>query len=229
MSEYLSNIDLYYSPVLKSDGDIIELTGEEFHHAVNVMRKKEDAEIYITNGNGSIFNCVVNHIYKERLTAKIKEEEKYPNQLANISFCLPVLKNPDRFKFSLEKCTELGITNFIIFNSSRSVAKNKNIGKWNKIVLSAMKQSLRAFLPVITTIDNLNELNNYDGEKLIFDQSAVEKFKLSVLKNKQYYFIFGPEGGFSTEELSLFNKVFKLADNRLRTETAIIKCASIIS
>jgi 16S rRNA (uracil1498-N3)-methyltransferase len=227
--EYPSNIELYYSPLVNSGDNVIELTGDEFHHAIKVMRNRAGGEIHITNGNGIIFICTIAEVFKDYLKAHIKKQIIYENRFSNITFCLPVLKNPDRFKFALEKCTELGITNFILFNSSRSIVKIKNVDKWDKTILSAMKQSLRAYLPVITNIDNVKDLLNFDGEKFIFDQNTNEQFEYSLIKNKKYFFIFGPEGGFSNEELSLFNTVYKLADNRLRTETAIIKCASIIS
>ncbi len=207
----------------------INLTGDEFHHAVKVMRNKEGSEVFITDGNGIIYTCNINKILKDRLSAEIVDQKKYKNKLSNITFCFPVLKNPDRFKFALEKCTELGITNFIIFNSNRSVAKVKNIEKWNKTLLAAMKQSLRAYLPKLQSIENLKELLNLDGEKIIFDQSGKNIFSKEIIKvDVNYYFIFGPEGGFTEEELSYFSKVYSLAENRLRSETAIVKCASLI-
>ncbi len=214
---------------MKNDDDTINLTGDELHHAVKVMRNKEGNEVFITDGNGIIYTCNINKILKDRLSAEIVDRKKYKNKLSNITFCFPVLKNPDRFKFALEKCTELGITNFIIFNSNRSVAKVKNIEKWNKTLLAAMKQSLRAFLPKLQSTENLKELLNLDGKKIIFDQSGKNIFSKEIIKfDVDYYFIFGPEGGFTEEELSYFSKVYSLAENRLRSETAIVKCASLI-
>lgn len=228
--EYLSNIELYYSSEIDSGENIIILTGDEFHHAVKVMRNKEGSEIYITDGVGSIYTCKVTKIFKDYLKAQIEEKRKYENKFSNVTFCFPVLKNPDRFKFALEKCSELGITNFIIFNSARSVAKIKRTDKWDKTLLAAMKQSLQAYLPKITASGNIEEILSYEGEHLLFEQRAGNKFSKEILKpDEKYYFVFGPEGGFTNEEISLFKKKYKLAENRLRSETAIINCASIIS
>lgn len=229
MLESLSNIELYYSVSIKDGDNEIELVEEEFHHAAKVMRNREGNEIYITNGVGKIFLCSIQKVDKDYLTARIKEQKKYENQLKNVTFCFPLLKNPDRFKFALEKCTELGITNFIIFDSNRSVAKIKNVEKWNKTLLSAMKQSLRSYLPVITSIKGCKEFLNLNGEKIMFDQGGDKQFTKEVLNDNKQYFIFGPEGGFTNEELSLFSISYKLSDNRLRTETAVIKCASILT
>lgn len=228
MSAFLSNIELYYSASIMTGESEIELIEEEFHHAVNVMRNREGSDLYITNGKGKIFLCSIERVCKTHLTARIKEQNSFLNQLQNVTFCFPALKNPDRFKFALEKCTELGITNFIIFDSTRSVAKIKNVEKFNKTLLSAMKQSLRAYLPSMTTIKNCKELLNLDGEKIVFDQGSNNLLSKEALIANQQFFIFGPEGGFTDEELSLFSNRYRLSDFRLRTETAIVKCASIL-
>ncbi len=227
--EYPSNIELYYSPLVNNGDNVIELTGDEFHHAIKVMRNREGDEIHITNGNGIIFICTIAEIFKDSLKTIILKHIQYENRFSNITFCLPVLKNPDRFKFALEKCTELGITNFILFNSDRSVAKVKNTEKWNKTLLSAMKQSLRPYLPKIISVNNIKDLLNLKGEKIIFDQSGNEYFEKDILKNKDYLLIFGPEGGLTSDEISFFDKIYRLAENRLRTETAVVKCAALIS
>lgn len=227
--EHPSNIELYYSPFVNSGDNVIELTGDEFHHAIKVMRNSAGGEIHITNGNGIIFICTIAEVFKDYLKTHIKKQIKYENRFSNITFCLPVLKNPDRFKFALEKCTELGITNFVLFNSNRSVAKVKNTEKWNKTLLAAMKQSLRPYLPTIISINNIKDLLNLKGEKIIFDQSGDKYFEKDILKNKDYLLVFGPEGGLTADEISFFDKIYRLAENRLRTETAVVKCAALIS
>lgn len=227
--EYLSDIELYFSTLINFDKSIITLSGDEFYHSVKVMRNKEDQKIYITDGKGLIYACKIIKLFKDHLDAEIIKINKYENHLNNFTFCLPLLKNPDRFKFTLEKCTEFGITRFIIFNSNRSVAKIKNTDKWNKTLLSAMKQSLRAFLPDISVQNDFKELFNLNCEKIIFDQNSNKKFDRDVLKKNSYLLIFGPEGGFTNEELAYSKNVYQLAQNRLRTETAVIKCAALIS
>ena len=95
-----------------------------------------------------------------------------------------------------------------------------------------MKQSLRSFLPTITTINSLNELTAMDGKMIIFSQESDQEFNGNIIDNQnKYYFIFGPEGDFTQDEKNLFDKkdFYNLGDYRLRSETAIIKCASIIS
>ncbi len=227
---HLSNIELYYSSEENISDETISLVGDEFNHAVKVMRSKIGDTVYITNGAGLIFKTEILSIEKDNLSTRIIETIKTENKFENIFFCIPKLKNPDRFKFALEKCVELGVTNFIIFESKRTIAKGTNIKRWEKIALAAMKQSLRAYLPKIKLAKNLSDIAESNGEKIIFEQNAERKFQFEFEMNKKYYFIFGPEGGLTEDELKLFDNdlIYSLSDHRLRSETAIVKAASLI-
>jgi 16S rRNA (uracil1498-N3)-methyltransferase len=230
VEKILSNIELYYSPDENIASGSIFLSNDEYKHAVKVMRNSIGDTIYITNGDGSIIKCVVVNIERDKLSAKILDEIIYENRLGNIFFCIPRLKNPDRFKFAIEKSVELGIVNFIIYESERTVSKGTNIKRWDKIALSAMKQSLSSFKPNIQPVKSLDEIENFNGEKIIFEQNADKKFHFQNDSNVDYYFIFGPEGGLTNDELMLFENSFtySLGVRRLRTETAIIKVASLL-
>jgi 16S rRNA (uracil1498-N3)-methyltransferase len=226
---YLSDIELYYTPSLFKK-DLINLKDEEFYHCIKVMRNRIGDEIYITNGAGKIFYSIIEEIKKDFLTASVKKVFEYKNKYSNLFFCLTKLRNNSRFEFALEKCTELGITNFIIYDSSRSLHKKEKTERWNKIVLAAMKQSLRSFLPSIK-VSSFDEIINSEGEKVLLEQNSQKHLsELKMIPSVNYNFIFGPEGGFTLNEINLFNKdyIYRLADNRLRTETAIIKSASLL-
>jgi len=226
--EYLSNIELYYSDLQARD-EIIIVSGEEFEHISKVMRHSPGDEIFVTDGEGKIFKGVIEKILKDFAEVRIAETLSYVNKKKEFTFCLPRLKNPERFEFALEKSAELGITTFIVFNSSRTISKGIKIDRWNKILLSAMKQSLLSFLPSIRDGGSLKDLIRLEGEKIIFDQSGKRKFARNMVKpGEKYYFIFGPEGGLTRDELNFFNEdnIVKLSDNRLRTETAVVKCAA---
>jgi len=226
--EYLSNIELYYSD-LEARDEIIIVSGEEFKHISKVMRHSPGDEIFVTDGEGKIFKGVIEKILKDFAEVRIAETLSYVNKKKEFTFCLPRLKNPERFEFALEKSAELGITTFIVFNSSRTISKGIKIDRWNKILLSAMKQSLLSFLPSIRDGGSLKDLIRLEGEKIIFDQSGKRKFARNMVKpGGKYYFIFGPEGGLTRDELNFFNEdnIVKLSENRLRTETAVVKCAA---
>ena len=209
---------------------MIFLKNDEYKHAVNVMRNSIGSTIYITNGTGSIFKCEVVSIEPDKLTATILEKYNSENSFQNIFFCIPKLKNPARFKFAIEKCVELGVVNFIVFESERTVSKGTNILRWEKVLISAMKQSLNSYKPNIQSVNSLADIAKLKGKKIIFEQNSNQEFKFHNDYALDYYLIFGPEGGLTENELILFdNKViYSLGDKRLRSETAIVKVASML-
>ena len=233
---FLSEVELYYTnkPIV---GNHIPVEGEECHHITKVMRHKIDDILYVTDGKGTIHKSTISVIEKKKVVAAIDESTKYDNKFSNVWFCVPRLKSADRFEFALEKSVELGITNFIVFDSQRTVAKGEKIERWEKILLAAMKQSLRAWLPKIQYVKSINEILKLDGTKILFDQNAEQSFQQYLLANDQelnansYFFIFGPEGGFTNEECRVMNEelTVRLTENRLRTETAIVTAASILA
>jgi len=229
--EFLSNIELFYSSRDYISTDIITLRDEELWHAVKVMRYKLQDKIFITNGEGSIYECSVLTINKDFLNARINNSISYQNKFQNIIFCLPKLKNPERVRFSIEKCVELGVTNFILFDADRAISKSNNIERWNKIALSAMKQSIRSFLPQISLAENLDWIADHDSEKIVFEQTSKRALDSIELINANTYFIFGPEGGLSQRELNLFElkNQYQLTKNRLRSETAAIFTAGFLN
>lgn len=241
-SDFLSDVELYYSnkPIVENQ---ISIEGEESHHIINVMRHNVSDSIYVTDGKGMIYKLSITSIEKKRVAAEIIQSTKYKNKLAGICFCIPRLKSADRFEYALEKSVELGITNFIVFDSMRTVAKGEKIERWEKILIAAMKQSLRAWLPKVSYVKNISEIFKLGGTKIIFDQNAVQTLNsiLPILNSKfalsNYYFIFGPEGGLTEDEMRLSAKEgienselrIRLTDNRLRSETAIVTAASLLS
>lgn len=228
----LSNIELYYSPSSLKEKNLIKIVGEELNHIGKVMRHKTGDVLFITDGVGRIYDTTITRITPEFIETSIKQEHKFENPRGNIFFCVPKLKNVDRFETALEKCTELGVTNFIVFESERTISKTDKPERWRKIITAAMKQSLRSFLPTIKMVNSLSEIAAMDGEIILFVQDAEQTFNRdTITKLSNYYFIFGPEGDFSDTEKNIFNRksLYNLGNHRLRSETAIIKCASIIS
>lgn len=230
--EFLSDTELYYITSDQVQNEKIVLIEEEFFHAFKVMRNNPSGNLFVTDGKGKIYNTIIELVQKDKAVLKILNQQSYERELQNVSFCIPKLRNPDRLRFALEKCTELGISDFIIFDSDYSILKSDKTEKWKSYLIGAMKQSLRAYLPELKTGINIEQLIKMNGEKIVLDQKAELHFNtFRLAKDKFYFFIFGPEGGFSERESKMFEKqnIYKLSDYRLRSETAIIKCASILT
>jgi 16S rRNA (uracil1498-N3)-methyltransferase len=231
LTQHLSNIELYYTLPQNISENRIIVEGEEYSHITRVMRHSVKDELYVTDGRGKIYSGAINKINKNNIELEIENVLSYENRFKNICLCIPKLKSIDRLEFALEKCAELGITNFIIFDSERTVSKADKIERWEKILLSAMKQSLNSFLPKLEVL-NFNNIVNLAGVKIGFEQSSLNKIdNLKLNTAEKYYLVFGPEGGLSNKELNFFEKenIYKIADNRLRTETAVVAAASIIN
>jgi 16S rRNA (uracil1498-N3)-methyltransferase len=228
--ELLSDIELFYSEKVSSN--LIILSDDEFHHCTRVFRKKNGEEIFVTDGKGRIYFCRIKTISKKDLTAEIISVKSFQEKFPDFIFCIPLLRNKERFRFAIEKLIELGITKIILYKAQRSVTDKINTDKLNKVAIETIKQSLQAILPEIKFITSLDKLNQYDGNKIIFDQKVNRKFEKQLIKNiERNYFIFGPEGGLTEEEINSIDdkEIYSLAENRLRTETAVLKVASVIT
>ena len=230
--ESLTNIELYITSSYSEANRFFEITEDEFHHATKVMRNRVGDKIYSTNGIGQIFEGKISEITKTNLVAEIVGKVSFKNNLDSFTLCIPNLKNSERLKFALEKSIELGFTNFIFFNSERTIGKKINKIRLEKISLSAMKQSLRSYFPKISIVESIIEMQNINYNTVLFDQSSSNKIKdFNFDKNQKYLLLFGPEGSLSDNEIKKINPdlILNLGKYRLRSETAIVKCVSIIS
>ncbi|MEW6508100.1 MAG: 16S rRNA (uracil(1498)-N(3))-methyltransferase [Bacteroidota bacterium] len=234
--DFLSNIDLFLCDKIDSK-DKLTISGEEVHHIKDVLRYSVNDLIHATDGKGTIYKCRISSITKSKIDCSIDEVRRYDNHFRNIIFCIPRLRTLDRLEFALEKCVELGITRFIIFDSIRTVIKGAKLDRWHKVLKSAMKQSLRAWLPTIGYVKSVTDIALFAGRRVIFEQSARTPFNQFLAepafssKVEDIYFVFGPEGGFADEEIAITKKCsfVKLTNNRLRTETAAVTAAGIIA
>lgn len=228
---FLSDIELYFSDSIKENQIII--TGDEAYHIQKVMRHTVGDIIYATDGKGKIYQTKISLIKKDIISLDIINNYLYFNNFENIFFCIPILKNSDRFEFAIEKLVELGITNIIIYNAVQSVKQKVNAERVNKIVKQALKQSLRAFLPNIDYKKDLSFINqDYNNIAIILDQNSNNFITDMVFDSrKNYFFIFGPEGGIDNKDINQLKNIqkYKIAKNRLRAETAIISTATIIN
>ncbi len=234
--DFLSNIELYYTPLKCIINNRIIFSGDEFNHAFKVMRNNVGDELFLTDGEGSIYQSKIDLVNKTSAELEILETKKYINTLANLTLYIPNLKNSDRFEFAIEKCVELGITNFVIYCSDRTFSKGFKKERWEKIILAAMKQSLRSFLPKIDFLDSLNNYKQTTKTALLDQNSKLSLFDFFYEKqtnnnNEDYNLIIGPEGGFSNREYEKFTGFDKLqlSQNRLRSETACIVSAGLLN
>lgn len=223
--------DLFFGDIIKLEEGFCKFSGKDTHHIISVMRYKAGDRILVTAGTGIIYDTELHLPGKDSLVLRILQELSFFNSLSNFTIVISSLKNREKVELIIEKCVELGFTNFVIYIAKRSQIKTINLERLNSIAISAMKQSLNPFLISISISKDLKIFRTRVSIPVIFDQFGEENmpdFEFDYSKN--YVLIFGPEGGLTDEEMSLISsKKIKLTQNRLRSETAIISVASFIA
>lgn len=223
---------IFYYPKISKNSTKLEISGEEYNHIKNSFRKRENKKISITNGASLLAIGYIEKITSNKIIFNISEIYEKKKSKPHIALAFSILKKNN--KFVIEKCTELGIYEFFPFISQRTIKKNysqKLIEKFQKVAISAMKQSDSLHLPKINRITNLNDLISNLQERysiiLAWEQED-KKFLHQVLEDSQknICLIVGPEGGFEKEEVEFAKKhsakTISLGNHILRGETAAI-------
>lgn len=225
---------IFYAPDILSN---LELPQEESGHCVRVLRKKVGDEILITDGKGNFYESIITDPHQKRCTVQIINTINQPrNWKFDLHIAFAPTKNIDRIEWFVEKATEIGIDRFtptLCDHSERRQFKSERI---EKILISAMKQSQKATLPILDDFIAFEKFvkQKFEGQKLIAHCYDVPKSSLKDIycKGEPCLILIGPEGDFSEKEVKLaLESGFKpvsLGESRLRTETAaLVACHSI--
>lgn len=217
------------------------LTEEESWHCSRVLRKKSGDSIHIIDGKGQFYEARLEIVSDKKTSALITsgpvQQEKRPYAL---HLAIAPTKNIDRMEWMIEKAVEIGIDELSFVqckNSERTVLKTDRL---LKIVESAVKQSLQAFIPKVNGLVPLKDFLKQSGadQKLIahcFESPKQDIRKISF-QHQQSLVLIGPEGDFTQDEVqeALHHgfEAISLGKNRLRTETAglyVCQAASLLS
>jgi 16S rRNA (uracil1498-N3)-methyltransferase len=227
-------MNLFYG--IPSGNGIATLTEEESGHCIRVLRKKAGDKIFFTDGEGNYYQgSILSADPKKCDVAILETTAQYGKRNYSLHIVIAPTKNADRLEWFLEKATEIGIdiiTPVICTHSERRVLK---IDRLKKVILSAMKQSLKTFLPQIHEAIPLEDFysNKITGQKFICLGSANNSLKKELEPGSSYTILIGPEGDFTESEISSAVKnnftPVNLGPSRLRSETAGIVACSIVS
>jgi len=229
-------MQLFYNPNI-NQGDIqFVFDTEESKHIAKVLRKKTGEILQITNGKGYWFEAKILNPDHKKCTAEIITTTLKPPKSYLLHMVVAPTKLNDRFEWFLEKATEIGvneITPIICDHSERKVIKKDRM---EKVIQSAMKQSLQTYLPKLNSAITFKEFMALPKNGDLFIAHCEEDNKaelLSSLKPSQpTTILIGPEGDFSTIEIKkAIDNGFApvaLGETRLRTETAaIFACTTV--
>ncbi|MDM1406764.1 16S rRNA (uracil(1498)-N(3))-methyltransferase [Myroides sp. DF42-4-2] len=231
-------MQLFYSPSIDKEQTTFTFDKEESKHIIRVLRKKEGDILFVTNGRGTLFETKISLASDRSCLTEIINYSDKEQKPFRLHLAVAPTKMNERYEWFLEKATEIGIceiTPIICDHSERKVIKTE---RFEKIIQSAMKQSLQLYLPKLNDPISLKEFLKKDHEGELYIAHCEEDKEKELLKNKikpneNYLLLVGPEGDFSTVEIKIaLEKGFKpvsLGHTRLRTETAaLVACHSFV-
>lgn len=227
---------LFYAPEL-SDQKSFTLNADESHHAVRVLRLSPGMEIILVNGRGGWYHTKITHPDPKACTVEItKVQSDIGKPGHDLRIAIAPTKQIDRYEWFLEKATEIGISEVIPLICEHSERKEVKTDRQMRIVIAAMKQSLKAFHPVIREPLSFRKFMKEDisGTKTIAHCQTGEKLWINeIIKPAEpITILIGPEGDFSGSEITeaIENGYIPvtLGTSRLRTETAgVVACHTV--
>ncbi|WP_276091172.1 16S rRNA (uracil(1498)-N(3))-methyltransferase [Pedobacter sp. JY14-1] len=222
---------VFYTPDIRSEEYL--LNEEESRHCMKVLRLGVGAEVHLIDGRGGLYKArIIEESKKNVRLAIIETTLEYHKRQHYLHIAVAPTKNIDRLEWFLEKATEIGIdevTPVICDRSERKIVKDDRL---NKIITSAVKQSLQAYHPKLNAATDLDAFLKKQGvasERMIAHclEDQPRNYIRDITQPGQHYtLLIGPEGDFTQQEidqaLRTGYKPVTLGENRLRTETAAL-------
>jgi 16S rRNA (uracil1498-N3)-methyltransferase len=229
-------MQIFYAPGI--NGDTYTLDENESKHLIRVLRMKKGTPVKLIDGNGNLYEGIIENPDQKKCSILITDITKdFEKRNYGLHIAISPLKNSDRFEWFIEKSVEIGvdeITPLICRNSEKTSVKTERV---NNLIISAMKQSLKATKTKLNNPVTFSDFIGIDsgGKKMIAHcHDRLNRNNISGIysKGENAIILIGPEGDFSEEEIARaehngFHPVH-LGTSRLRTETAgIAACHSI--
>lgn len=226
---------LFYTPDIS--GELYVLPEEESRHCIRVLRLESGDPLFLIDGKGGLYHCRISRPDPRHCEVLChKKIEQWGKRDYSIHLAVAPTKNIERFEWLLEKCTEIGmdeITPLLCEHSERKIIKPERL---EKVIVSAMKQSFKAYLPVLHPLTPFDEFVKQPSSSLKCIAHCDEGEKKGIghvySSGESIRIMIGPEGDFSPREISLAKEngyqAITLGESRLRTETAgIVACAHV--
>ena len=226
----------FYSTQIYDDSII--LPEDEALHALKVLRKKNGDQVTVVDGKGNLYYTSIDtENIKDCRLSIISEEQDYdlPNYYIHIGIAPP--KSHDRVEWFVEKSIEIGVQEISFILTDNSERYNVKLNRIGKRAVSAMKQSLKAYLPQINDIVPIKDFMKICGNSEKYIAHLNEDANTHLINSKTIAndtcILVGPEGDFSSSEINESAeygfKPVSLGNNRLRTETAGIAACHIFN
>lgn len=231
-------MQLFYTPNITIP--YFTLCEQESQHCVKVLRMGVGEQITLTDGRGTLFTARITEPNPKKCVVEVLSHiDEFEKRHYNLVMAVAPTKNSDRFEWFAEKATEVGIDRVIPIDCRHSERRVLKTERAQKVMTSAVKQSLKAYHPVLDQMTPVREVikTPFDGVKLIAhcEKARGDRRLIGELvkKGDDVFILIGPEGDFSTEEINFavengFKEV-SLGDARLRSETAALAATMFVS
>lgn len=228
-------MNVFYIP--GADVGLWTLSEEESKHCVKVLRMTEGDRFCVTDGEGSLYDAeLIEALPKHAAVMLFNKRPGYDHWNFNLEIAIAPTKLNERTEWFLEKATEIGIDRVRLFTSYHSERRAANVERFQKVMVAAMKQSIKSRLPKVEDLVSFEKLvkQPFEGQKFIawIDDDVKDCLCDLYHKGESVMVLIGPEGDFSPEEVALAREngfvPCSLGDVRLRTETAaLVACHTI--
>ena len=225
-------MQLFYTPDIEPGHPQYFLSEEESKHCIRVLRLVVGEEVQLIDGRGGFYTAQIKDAHPKRTILQITNTiADFGKRNHYLHIAVAPTKNIERLEWFLEKATEIGIDEISLIICQRSERKEVKVDRLNKIITAAIKQSLKAYHPLLNEPKPFNKFikQQFEGQKFIAHCESGEKGALAFDFKKQgrYLILIGPEGDFAPTEIeeALQNgfKAITLGESRLRTETAALE------
>lgn len=212
----------------------VSLPDEEAHHALHVLRLRAGSTVGLLDGKGGFAEAELTTVDKKQcLATVIRRDQAIPERAARIHLAVAPTKQMERFEWFLEKATELGVDRITPLQTERTERTKLRHDRLERVLIGAMKQSRRRWLPQLDGLTRLSELESGAPQKF-FGWCEGQRMELARTYNpvKDALIAIGPEGDFTPEEAEMLTakgfRAVSLGTSRLRTETAALAaCAGM--
>ena len=228
-------MNLYYAPDIS--GDLYTMSAEESKHLVRVMRMKISDKVRFTDGVGYFYDYEIIDPNPKACQVSILAKHKGDDTRSwKLQMAVAPTKNISRFEWFLEKATELGIDTITPMICRHSERKEVKINRLDRVVVAAMKQSLKSNIPILEETKRFEGVikTPFEGEKYIayIDPAVNLELSKAYSPGADVLILIGPEGDFNPKEVEQARQAgftpVRLGTSRLRTETAaIVACHTI--
>jgi 16S rRNA (uracil1498-N3)-methyltransferase len=213
----------------------VPLPDEEAHHALHVLRLRAGSTVGLLDGKGGFAEAELTTVDKKQcLATVIRRDQAGPERTARIHIAVAPTKQMERFEWFLEKATELGVDRITPLQTQRTERTKLRHDRLERVLVGAMKQSQRRWLPQLDPLTPLAELAHTACAQRFFGWCEGERVELARNYNpeKDALIAIGPEGDFTPEEAGMLTangfRAVSLGASRLRTETAALAaCAGM--